>query len=39
VFLFISITGLIYLALTTVSNGVLYWLDKRYSAGVRKVAL
>jgi len=39
VFLFISITGLIYLALTTVSNGVLHWLDKRYSVGVRKVSL
>ncbi|WP_298015084.1 ABC transporter permease [uncultured Castellaniella sp.] len=39
VFLFISLTGLIYLALTTVSNGVLYWLDKRYSVGVREVAL
>jgi histidine transport system permease protein len=39
VFLFISLTGLIYLALTTVSNGVLYWLDKRYSVGVREVSL
>lgn len=39
VFLFISITGLIYLALTTVSNGVLYCLNKRYSVGVRKVQL
>ncbi|CAM5195079.1 Histidine transport system permease protein OS=Castellaniella defragrans OX=75697 GN=HNR28_003181 PE=3 SV=1 [Castellaniella defragrans] len=39
VFLFISVTGLIYLALTTVSNVLLMWLDRRYSAGVRKVAL
>ncbi|WP_322997325.1 ABC transporter permease [Castellaniella sp.] len=39
VFLFISITGIIYLALTTVSNGVLYWLDKRYSVGVREASL
>ncbi|WP_323017171.1 ABC transporter permease [Castellaniella sp.] len=39
VFLFITLTGLIYLALTTVSNGVLYWLDKRYSVGVREVSL
>lgn len=39
VFLFISITGLIYLALTTVSNGVLYLLEKRYSVGVKKAEL
>uniref|UniRef100_UPI0033410D9F ABC transporter permease n=1 Tax=Castellaniella defragrans TaxID=75697 RepID=UPI0033410D9F len=39
VFLFISITGLIYLALTTLSNGVLYYLDKRYSVGVREPQL
>lgn len=39
VFLFISITGLIYLALTTLSNGVLYYLDRRYSVGVREVSL
>lgn len=39
VFLFISITGLIYLALTTVSNGVLYYLNKRYSVGVREAQL
>lgn len=39
VFLFIGITGLIYLALTTVSNGVLYLLEKRYSVGVKKVEL
>jgi histidine transport system permease protein len=39
VFLFISITGLIYLGLTTISNGVLYYLAKRYSVGVREVLL
>lgn len=39
VLLFISITGLIYLALTTVSNGVLYALDKRYSVGVKRAEL
>lgn len=39
VFLFISITGLIYLVLTTVSNGVLYALDKRYSVGVKRAEL
>ncbi|WP_368639344.1 ABC transporter permease [Castellaniella ginsengisoli] len=39
VFLFISLTGLIYLALTTVSNGILYWLNRRYSVGVREAQL
>jgi histidine transport system permease protein len=39
VFLFISLTGLIYLALTTVSNAILYWLDRRYTVGVREVSL
>lgn len=38
VFLFISLTGLIYLFLTTLSNGVLYWLERRYNAGVRRLA-
>lgn len=38
-FLFISVAGLIYLGLTTLSNLALYLLEKRYSAGVRKVAL
>src|SRR5690606_36806903 len=37
--LFISLTGLIYLALTTLSNGILYWLDRRYSVGVRVAQL
>lgn len=39
VFLFISLTGLIYLALTTISNFVLYWLYRRYSIGVREALL
>lgn len=39
VFAFISITGLIYLLLTTISNGVLYYLYKRYTVGVRKIQL
>jgi histidine transport system permease protein len=38
-FLFISITGLIYLALTTVSNGILYYLDRRYRVGIREPQL
>ena len=39
VFLFISVTGLIYLALTTISNAVLYLLEKRYSVGVKRAEL
>lgn len=39
VFLFISVTALIYLALTTVSNAVLYLLEKRYSVGVKRAEL
>lgn len=38
-FLFISVTGLIYLALTTLSNVVLHVLDRHYSVGVRQVQL
>jgi len=38
-YLFIGVTGLIYLALTTLSNVVLHVLDKRYSVGVRQVRL
>jgi histidine transport system permease protein len=37
-FYFTLVGGLIYLAITTVSNGVLLWLEHRYSVGVRKVA-
>jgi histidine transport system permease protein len=39
VFLFISLTGLIYLILTTVSNFALYGLYRHYSVGVREAAL
>jgi histidine transport system permease protein len=38
-FYFILIAGLIYLAITTVSNLVLMWLEKRYSIGVRHAEL
>jgi histidine transport system permease protein len=37
-FFFTIVAGLIYLAITTVSNGVLFWLDRRYSVGVRRAA-
>lgn len=35
-FYFISVCGVIYLLLTTVSNFVLRWLERRYSMGVRE---
>jgi histidine transport system permease protein len=38
-FFFILVAALIYLAITTVSNVVLMWLDKRYSIGVRHADL
>ncbi|AIY41660.1 Histidine ABC transporter [Collimonas arenae] len=38
-FFFSIVGGLIYLAITTVSSGVLLWLERRYSAGVRKADL
>ena len=38
-FFFSVVGGLIYLALTTVSNGVLMWLERRYSVGVRGAQL
>lgn len=38
-FFFILIAGLIYLALTTVSNIVLWYLSRKYSAGVREAKL
>lgn len=38
-FLFILVAGLIYLGLTTVSSIVLWWLEKKYSAGVREAHL
>jgi histidine transport system permease protein len=38
-FLFTLIAAAIYLAITTVSNFVLIWLERRYSMGVRKAQL
>jgi histidine transport system permease protein len=38
-FYFTSIAGLVYLALTTVSNGVLLLLERKYAVGVRKAVL
>jgi histidine transport system permease protein len=38
-FFFTVLAGIIYLVLTSVSNGVLLWLERRYSIGVRKGAL
>ncbi|MVV49820.1 histidine ABC transporter permease HisQ [Pseudomonas sp. PB120] len=38
-FFFSLIGALIYLAITTLSNGVLLWLERRYSAGVRGAQL
>ncbi|AYZ65974.1 histidine ABC transporter permease HisQ [Burkholderia multivorans] len=38
-FFFTLIAGAIYLAITTISNFVLMWLEKRYSTGVRKADL
>ncbi|WJV52552.1 histidine ABC transporter permease HisQ [Pectobacteriaceae bacterium CE90] len=36
-FFFAIVAGVMYLIFTTLSNGVLWWLERRYSAGVRKV--
>lgn len=36
-FLFIFVAGVIYLLLTTISNIFLYWLERRYSAGIKEV--
>jgi len=38
-FYFISIAGLVYLALTVVSNGVLVLLERKYAVGVREATL
>ncbi|MBV8467982.1 MAG: ABC transporter permease [Burkholderiales bacterium] len=38
-FFFIAVAGGIYLALTSISNLALIWLEKRYSAGVRSAEL
>jgi histidine transport system permease protein len=38
-FFFFSIAGLVYLVLTTLSNGVLLLLERKYAVGVRKAVL
>jgi len=38
-FYFMSVAGLVYLALTTLSNGVLMLLERKYAVGVRKAVL
>jgi histidine transport system permease protein len=38
-FYFMSVAGLVYLFLTTVSNGVLVLLERKYAVGVRKAVL
>jgi histidine transport system permease protein len=38
-FFFTLLAGAIYLAITTISNMVLIWLERRYSIGVRKADL
>ncbi|MFX1761755.1 histidine ABC transporter permease HisQ [Paraburkholderia sp. A3BS-1L] len=38
-FFFLVIAALIYLAITTISNFALIWLERRYSAGVRHAQL
>lgn len=38
-FFYILVAGVIYLVLTTLSNIVLWWLEKKYSVGVREAEL
>lgn len=38
-FYFALVAGVIYLIFTTLSNGVLWWLTRRYSVGVRRAEL
>lgn len=38
-FYFIGLAGLVYLGLTVLSNGVLLFLERKFSVGVRKAAL
>lgn len=38
-FYFAVVCGVIYLVFTTVSNGVLFWLERRYSVGVKRAEL
>ncbi|MBJ7221386.1 MULTISPECIES: histidine ABC transporter permease HisQ [unclassified Brenneria] len=36
-FFFALVAGAMYLIFTTISNGVLWWLERHYSAGVKKI--
>ncbi|WP_380179472.1 histidine ABC transporter permease HisQ [Kalamiella sp. sgz302252] len=38
-FYFAIVAGVIYLIFTTLSNGVLWWLNRRYSVGVKRAEL
>ena len=38
-FFFAIVAGVVYLIFTTLSNGVLLWLERRYSLGVRRAEL
>lgn len=38
-FYFAIVAGIIYLFFTTISNGVLLWLERRYSVGVKRAEL
>lgn len=38
-FWFAIVAGMIYLLFTTLSNGVLWWLERRYSVGVKRAEL
>ena len=38
-FYFAIVAGVIYLVFTTLSNGVLWWLERRYSVGVKRAEL
>ncbi len=38
-FFFALVVGVVYLVFTTVSNGVLLWLERRYSHGVKRAEL
>ncbi|MDI6936157.1 histidine ABC transporter permease HisQ, partial [Serratia sp. Se-PFBMAAmG] len=38
-FYFAIVAGVIYLVFTTLSNGVLWWLERRYTVGVKRAEL
>jgi histidine transport system permease protein len=38
-FFFYCVAGAVYLVLTTCSNGVLFWLNRKYAVGVRRAVL